>query len=78
MFLVGMQGLDLHVGTQGLDLPRLNVVQRRLQEREATERRFQELGATERVTEREQPADEEVAEKTRDAIRALACHHADR
>ena len=28
MFLVGMQGIDLHVGTQGLDLPRLNVVQR--------------------------------------------------
>ena len=28
MFLVGMQGLDLHVGTQGLDLPRLNAVQR--------------------------------------------------
>ena len=26
--LVGVQGQDLHVGTQGLDLPRLNVVQR--------------------------------------------------
>ena len=74
-----MQCLYLHVGTQCLDLPRLNEVQRRLQGREATYRRFQELGSTERVTEqREQPADEEVADKTRDAIRSLACHHADR